>query len=371
MTYIKHPTPDQKREWAEKARKMQKEATDVIHSIVTDYVQDPEHIVEMLEFGSRFYNYSYKNTILIQSQNPYAQYIQSFDAWRKMGYSVKKGEQGLKIFVPVRVTLLQLENGDTVSLKYATQEQKDAYKRGELPGTVTTRFQIGNVFDISQTTFPKEEYPKLFSMGYPSEMHYGICEGLKDFCKTIGYTVKEVDFNSINLRGKCNGIARKIEINTLLEDTQRVCSLAHEIGHALEHHSERDVSLAQKELEADAVSIMLQTGFGIEISDVRKRHFKNHFDDYVNELEVAAGHSLDTDDMLNKLDELLDAVTKTYRENIESINSCVEKYVPKERLFEFEQNKIKKDRIQEACKLEQERSVSNSLELEQSIELGK
>ena len=63
------------------------------------YQQDPQQIMEFLEFGSRFYHYSLRNTQLIYQQNPNATFVQSYSAWKQMGVSVK-GPKGKKVYFP-------------------------------------------------------------------------------------------------------------------------------------------------------------------------------------------------------------------------------------------------------------------------------
>ena len=46
-----------------------------------DFQQDPQQIMGFLEFGSRFYHYSLRNTQLIYQQNPNVTFVQSYDAW--------------------------------------------------------------------------------------------------------------------------------------------------------------------------------------------------------------------------------------------------------------------------------------------------
>ena len=231
------------------------EAFDRINQITQQYVEKPENLTELLEFSSKFYTYSVRNNMLIFNQNPYASYVQSFQAWKEMGYSVLSGEHGLKILVPVKATTLQLEDGNYVMLQNATREQKQAFDKGELQGISRIHFKIGTVFDISQTNYPKEKYPA------------------------------ESDLQSISLRGDCNYQSREIRINNILEDTQKLSTLSHELGHALCTEGLHGASTAKRELIADAVSIMIQSNFGIEITDSRKRHLKSHYDSLKKEME--------------------------------------------------------------------------------------
>ena len=99
MTTYAATTENIEEEWVEKNKQMEQEMADRIKSIGESFINDPAAIAEALAFGSQFYRYSERNVTLIYSQKRDAQYVQSFPAWKKMGYSVKRGETGLKIWV--------------------------------------------------------------------------------------------------------------------------------------------------------------------------------------------------------------------------------------------------------------------------------
>lgn len=371
LTWKKRPSREDREEWKTKSKEQMQEAFDRINQITQQYIENPENITELLEFGSKFYTYSLRNNMLIFNQNPYASYVQSFQAWKEMGYSVLSGEHGLKILVPVKATTLQLEDGNYVMLQNATREQKQAFDKGELQGISRIHFKIGTVFDISQTNYPKEKYPELYAVGYPSEMHFGIYQGLKEYCKTIGYNVAESDLQSISLRGDCNYQSREIRINNILEDTQKLSTLSHELGHALCTEGLHGASTAKRELIADAVSIMIQSNFGIEITDSRKRHLKSHYDSLKKEMESEIGHEMSAEEMSNQLNEILSDTMGMYKEHIEDINKCVEIYVPQDRLREYEQdkqhredfNKLKNKDIERTPEINKVKDVELELEV--------
>lgn len=371
MAWKKRPSKEDREEWKTRSKEQMQEAFDRINQITQQYVEKPENLTELLEFSSKFYTYSVRNNMLIFNQNPYASYVQSFQAWKEMGYSVLSGEHGLKILVPVKATTLQLEDGNYVMLQNATREQKQAFDKGELQGISRIHFKIGTVFDISQTNYPKQKYPELYAVGYPSEMHFGIYQGLKEYCKTIGYNVAESDLQSISLRGDCNYQSREIRINNILEDTQKLSTLSHELGHALCTEGLHGASTAKRELIADAVSIMIQSNFGIEITDSRKRHLKSHYDSLKKEMESEIGHEMSAEEMSNQLNEILSDTMGMYKEHIEDINKCVEIYVPQDRLREYEQdkqhredfNKLKNKDIERTPEINKVKDVELELEV--------
>lgn len=370
LTWKKRPSREDREEWKTKSKEQMQEAFDRINQITQQYIENPENITELLEFGSKFYTYSLRNNMLIFKQNPYASYVQSYQAWKEMGYSVLSGEHGLKILVPVKATTLKLEDGSYVMLQDATKEQKQAFDKGELQGTSRIHFKIGTVFDISQTNYPKDKYPELYAVGYPSEMHFGIYQGLKDYCRSIEYNVTETNLQSIALRGDCNYMRREIRVNNILEDTQKLSTLSHELGHALCTDGLSEDSTAKKELIADAVSIMIQSNFGVEITDSRKRHLKSHYDTLKKEMESQLGREMSPEEMGCQLNEILSDTFGVYKEHIEDINKCVELYVPQERLREYEQDKQHREDYNKIRKMDIDRSpeINKFKEIELELE---
>lgn len=129
MSYIKHPTEEQKKSWEKAAMEQQEKMKEMIQSLAESYREKPENIAELLKFGSRFYRYSVRNNMLIYKQNPHAVYVQSFKAWKEMGYFPKEGVHGMKVYVPVQTTWLNLDDGRQVQLKDAGKEDRIRYQR--------------------------------------------------------------------------------------------------------------------------------------------------------------------------------------------------------------------------------------------------
>lgn len=270
---------------------MQKQMQETLKAVIDTYHENPALITELLAFRDKFYRYSVKNTMLIQSQNPYSTYIASFNDWKNKGYSVRKGEKGLKIYVPVKTTFFNVETDGkkvTKQISEATQEEKEKIRAGEYKTYEKKSYRLGTVFDISQTTCPPEDYPKIYQMGYSSQSQAEIYDILKKFNQEVqGVSVGEADLSSISLRGTYAPGQKAITISDRLQDTQKLDTLIHEMGHAImeEHRKQhpKEVHTAVSELEADAVSIMLQTHMGLELTDARKIHFVDHYQACVRE----------------------------------------------------------------------------------------
>lgn len=259
------------------------ELKNTLDSLIDNYRENPEQIAELLAFKSRFYRYSMNNTALILNQNPYATFVASYDDWQEKGYQVQRGQQGIKIIFPIRTEIFEIGEKDGKKqyrrVTNATSEEKKLIANGQIKPFTTTRFGVGNVFDISQTNCPTEEYPKFFHMGYRSEQHSILYDSVKQYAIQKGISVEEVDLQSISLRGEFSPLTNSIRISDKLNDTEKLSTLTHELGHALLHRdpASLDKNSSMKELEADCISIMLQQQFGIELTDSRKKHFAQHY----------------------------------------------------------------------------------------------
>ena len=302
-----------KAEYIEKQKEMQKQLSEQVKNIAKSYSEDPKIYEEMLEFGSRFYQYSQRNNALIYSQNPFATYTDSFMGFKKLGYNVKKGEHGLKIFVPFTVTLIKDNNDQWITLSEADKTLKAKYNKGEAEVRTVQRYKVGTVFDISQTDCPVEDYPKIFNMGINNTSQKEIFEAVKNYAEKELYCPVELkDLKSISLKGQYFPIENLIQINELLKDNERLSTAFHELSHAILHHDINEKPGAQKEFEADSLSIMLEKYFGIEILPSRQRHLADHFNRYNELLKQQSERKSKNGSELQNIDEVLSNVSEHY-----------------------------------------------------------
>lgn len=325
MAYIKKPSNRQKQEWEKKAKENENAAYEMIKGIAEGYKKNPEQLVEYFQFASKFYKYSPNNVALIYAQNEGATFVQSYKEWKDMGTPVKRGATGLRILVPVTVTYLKIGENQIVQLSKATNEQRELYKNGKLESFQKDYYKIGNVFDISQTEFPKEKYPEMFSMGYSSDLHKKITNGLIRFSeKEIGCPVTYEDLSSIAIRGFYNREEHRIALNHLMADTMNLSTMSHELGHALLHNHKTEKSISQIEFEGDAISIMLQKQYGMELTDARKSHLASSFKDYMKECEK----KIETENLKKDIDQMIQEsfreIFMIYRENFPQIQKYID-----------------------------------------------
>lgn len=128
---------------------------------IKDYTTNPEKYLQLIDFIHHCYNYSLHNRLLIYAQNPSAIAVGSFTKFKNLNYTVKKGEKGIKIMVPVKVTLFKDKN-KLIKMSNATKLQKQQIKNGKIKTIQRTYFKLGTVFDITQTNMPIEKHQELY-----------------------------------------------------------------------------------------------------------------------------------------------------------------------------------------------------------------
>lgn len=125
---------------------------------IMTYFKEPSLMKEYLDYMAKFYNYSPRNLVLIEDQFEGAMAVASFK-FSDNGFKVNKGEKGIKILVPTKITYLLLGDKEK-QLKYASKEEK--VKKGLIKTREKIFYKTGYVFDVSQTNAKSSDLPKLF-----------------------------------------------------------------------------------------------------------------------------------------------------------------------------------------------------------------
>src|SRR5699024_8194777 len=122
-----------KRKTYEQKRKEVKELTETMNESIASYFETPEQMAEHLERMMQFYHYSLRNTALIQNQFSGAQAVGRYQFCQDNGYQVHEGEKANQIVVPNKTQpKFKDDNGKWKGIKYATAQEKERMKSGEL-----------------------------------------------------------------------------------------------------------------------------------------------------------------------------------------------------------------------------------------------
>ncbi len=216
-----------------------------------------------LDVRRHFRTYSLHNQFLIADQRLGATYVAGFRRWLSLGYAVRKGEHGIRIWAPCPPSAKQLR---------AWREE------GENPDTKPpTHFRLVSVFDRSQVD-PLPEFPgQRLDLEPPVEPIEGnslshLFDPLAAFGASLGYTVA-VEVISGSALGYCSPDRHRIGVEVVSGDfspNAQVATEVHELAHALVRcdRREEDPELIYREEEVvvECVAFSVCSTFGLDTS---------------------------------------------------------------------------------------------------------
>jgi Antirestriction protein len=266
-----------------------------------NYKNDPAEMKKYLDFIASGQNYSPRNTMLIYGQRPEATIVMGYKQFEERGIQVNKGEKGMKIFgAPTKLQSIITNEGERVYWREATAEQRRAAKEGKLETRSVLHYPIETVFDVKQTNATVDQLPELLpnrpvnlATDNSPEQLERIYQTLKDYA-TQEQKVSVVDnhpgsiqFLADNKPMTSNGIAKgamvmdkrnpdntSIVLRNDLPLTDRISTLAHEMGHVSLHRNTKPDSHPThiKELQAELTSYVILKNMGIDPGEGSARY---------------------------------------------------------------------------------------------------
>lgn len=212
----------------------------------------------------RFHRYSFWNQLLIALQCPEASYVTGFRRWLELGYAVRKGERGIRIWAPCPPS------------KKKIREWKEA---GADPhDRPRTFFRLVAVFDRSQVD-PLPEFP-----GGPADLEppasqpttgdglAHLLDPLSRLAGSIGYAFK-VEAIDGRAEGLCHRGEKWIAVEEVGEDFSPNAQIAagiHELAHAFvvvdRQEDDPRLSRAQEEVVVECVAYTVCASLGLDTS---------------------------------------------------------------------------------------------------------
>ena len=285
-----------------------REITDKLEQGIKELFES-ERFKEYLRTMSKFYNYSFNNTLLIAMQKPEATYVAGYTSWqRNFDRQVMKGEKGIKILAPAPYKAQEeREKVDPVTQKPVIGA--DGKTVTETVEVLRPAFKVVSVFDVSQTD--GKELPDIIV----DELK-GTVENYEAFFDALKQeSPVPISFEDIpgGAKGFFSPVESRIAIQEGMSEIQTVKTAIHEIAHAKLHAFKPDEKTAPedrkdrhtKEVEAESVAYTVCQRYGIETSDYSFGYI--------------AGWSSDKE--TKELKSSLDTIRKTAAEMIESIDS--------------------------------------------------
>lgn len=257
---------------------------------IKKYQASPEALIELADFMSTIHKYSLRNLALIVSQFQGAMAVASFKDWKEKGFSVQKGEKGIKIFVHTPIKKFLNNQGEWKNVSTATEEEKAKIKSKQYETRTVSAFKKGTVFDVSQTNATPEDLPEIFpnkvwhfDLGGENSLSE-IREGITTLSQSLSIEIKdmqEVGYELGNIRGayaQYTNNKDEILLNSRNTNTQNVSVSIHELAHKYLHQkvhldklTEKQKSLGMtdtsvKEFQAELVSYIVCKNYGMDTS---------------------------------------------------------------------------------------------------------
>lgn len=229
----------------EKVTEALKQIDEAIENIGTN-----EEWLKFLSFQTKFYRYSYGNTLLIYLQNPEASFVKGFRSWNELGRYVKKGEKGIKILAPCIKKVMEED----------TDDETDAKKK--LVG-----FRVAYVYDILSTDGSDEFIPTLVGgLKGNSKDETKAYEQMKAYIGTKHHIEEVVGTAS---KGSFNLVSGDICIRKDLDALQKIKTLIHEYAHSIDHeiNPSKDIPINHRELVAESTAFVVSSALGYDTSD--------------------------------------------------------------------------------------------------------
>lgn len=292
---------------------------------VKTFKQNPEYVMEYLDFLSKFNQYSARNNLLIQNQREGAVAVGTFPKFKELGYSVNRGEKSIQILRPNFYEYFKdTETNEMKSVKQATANEKKLIADKVINVFTKTTFSQMNVFDVTQTNMPKEDYPKIYPNAHIDFVYEGnnidnFNTALQTYSKeSLGIPVTIKPYDSL-AKGSYFPLKHEISLNDKNTPTENAHTLIHELAHSKMHNwktisSKENYSLTStniKEYQAEMTSYVVAKHFGLDTEE--------------HSISYISGWT----DNLNKIDDenlfdLYSEVSDTSKEMINEISKTIE-----------------------------------------------
>ena len=296
-----------------------REITDKLEQGIKELFES-ERFKEYLTTMSKFYNYSFRNTLLIAIQKPDATLIAGYTAWQhNFGRHVMKGEKGIKILAPAPYKVKE----ERQKLDPVTRQpilDKDGKPVTEVVEVSRPAFKVVSVFDVSQTDGKELPDIAVDELSGSVENYAAFFDTLKELSPV------PIAFENITdgAKGYFSPMENRIAIQEGMSEIQTIKTAIHEIAHAKLHAITPGEKVAPedkkdrrtKEVEAESIAYTVCQRYGIETSDYSFGYI--------------AGWSSDKE--TKELQGSLETIRKTAAEMITGIDEKL-----KERLVEKEQ----------------------------------
>lgn len=204
-------------------------------------------------------SYSFRNTMLVFSQNPRATYVKGFVDWGKLGRGIKKHPRKIYIYAPMKYSYKKNIVGQQ---KIEGKEEKES-KNGNIEIIEGVKYKKIIVYDFEDTYLKKGEkrIPIL-----DDRLNNNTTENLY---KTL-LDISPVEVKIDEIPGRSKGYYSKedkvIKIEKSLSPDEKTAVLIHELVHCLYDDYDYKVDRDKSETMVESVAFLVADHFGFDTS---------------------------------------------------------------------------------------------------------
>ena len=187
------------------------------------------------------YHYSIRNQILIAIQG--GSIALGFDRWTKLNRHVKRGEKAkIEILMPIMKTYKEKDNGEL--------DEK------------CVGFIGRKVFDITQT----DGEPLQYQNNSAEVIDYQFNVLAPKLAESLSIKIDNEITGSA--RGYYNRLKKEIMVSSMSNNSDKIKTMMHELGHYLLHESAEEVQdHPAREVEAELTSLLVCSVLGVEFAE--------------------------------------------------------------------------------------------------------
>ena len=274
----------------------------------------------------RLSNYSYYNVMLIQNQFPEVTAVGSFEFWKEHVFSVKRGEKGIPILVPVSraVEYFIDEDGNRKNIWQATPDEKKLISLGEIRTHKCSKiaYRLGYVFDVTQTTSKIEDITKTFPKRWDDLVAKDeglFLEAIIAFIEKEGFHVEILENDIDEIKGKVISEDDLIYLSSKNTTLENIKAAIYQFASYRLNKDDSSLSEYERDFQAEIAAYCICSYFYIDTAD--------YTFDYIDEWSV--GHGLrdkkhiyrEATKLVNEFSYKLPAVYEEIRSNIRNQKS--------------------------------------------------
>ena len=205
-------------------------------------------------------NYSFRNMLLVYSQNPRATLVKGFVDWQKFGRGIKKHPRTIYIYAPMGTRKNKAITGQQ---KVDGEEEKERKEGSAIETIDNIKYRRIAVYDIRDTYVKKGARKIPFIEDF---IDNNTTERLYKILKSISPVTIEIKTIIGGTKGNYSKKENKIVLEESLSQDDKTAVLIHELCHCLYDDFCYEIDRDKSEIFVESVAFLVADYFGFDTS---------------------------------------------------------------------------------------------------------